>query len=820
MPTAAEFALFTDRKLMGSVDFDSYLIKYLRNDIRASVKRLFVQGAFQEKMPLSSPGTNLIQVGLKPTYGDGFAHDGSGRLLDLEQIDRTARFENENGQLYEVGAAYVEYPVGIRINPRSGQPEYDRMIEGIGLQASPDSVTNNVDTLTFRVDALFEHGGAGFHVGRQVRVFLLTPALGATTAEVAIETCTVTWNGTQNVIETVGLLGQTNVLMSGTYYVVQLIGVHVFRDSASNRPSERPDEVFFVGTVTGNGGGTPSVFDITDQNLIQAQAAGSVTVEMLPDWADGTSNAGGDAQSVFEDLIHDLTSTTGGRGAAKLTAAALANWADGTPNPADILSDTIAKIITDLTSTDGEAGAGKLTVAARGSWADGTPNAAARLSQALAKIISDLTGTSGTRGSGKITAPAMPPWADASVIPAGTIGAQLGAMITSLAGTDGTLKIVAPDLSGYPIDLPPGTLHDTLALMLVSTNHALLSAKRRAEGVGVQTLKLLFTNTDWTLYDIACLTDGFDHPLAFVAVGDHGSIVSRAGISGQWTAHAPGGSYTGDFKAIEAGLNGFAAVGSNGEIQTTTDPTVWNSRHSSGNHFTDIAYKPDATAIFCAVGLGGYIWTSTNLTSWTQRTGAPGMTSDNYVAITWGYGKGHSSGPTGLFVVTTDGGKVMTSPDGIVWTAQSSGTITGTTPKFLDRMLQNNPVFGFVALYTRSSDTQIGIAYSDDGVTWTIISSLTSNFDEPNLRLALLDESMLYLSTKSATQPYSLNAMQVFDRVTMPTPTSSDLFTSIYDVGECYPFGGLNALGTLFVVGRLNNGDGCIMSGAPFRPTY
>jgi hypothetical protein len=88
------------------------------------------------------------------------------------------------------------------------------------------------------------------------------------------------------------------------------------------------------------------------------------------------------------------------------------------------------------------------------------------------------------------------------------------------------------------------------------------------------------------------------------------------------------------------------------------------------------------------------------------------------------------------------------------------------------------------------------------------------------LRLALLDESMLYLSTKSATQPYSLNAMQVFDRVTMPTPTSSDLFTSIYDVGECYPFGGLNALGTLFVVGRLNNGDGCIMSGAPFRPTY
>jgi hypothetical protein len=821
MPTAAEFVLVTDRKLMGKVDFDSYLLKYLRNDIRASVKRLFIQGSFVERMPLSSPGANQVEVELKPTLLDGFAHDGAGRLLDLEQIDRVATFENELAQTYEVGAGYIEYPIGIRINPRTGMPEYDRMIEGIGLQAVPNSVSTDGTTLTIRVDSLFEHGSAlGIHIGRQVRVFMLTPAAGAMTEAVAIETATVTWTGTSNQIQTVGLLGQDVASIQQSFYLVQLIGLCVFRDSATNRPSQRPDEMFFIGTVEGTGGGTPSVFDITDQNLIQAQAAGSVTVTVLPDWADGTSNAGGDAQTVFEDLIHDLTATTGARGAGKLTAPALPDWADSTANPADILSDVLAKFITDLTSTTGGRGAAKLTAAARGNWLDATANPATLLSTAVAKIIDDLTATSGGRGAAKITSPALPPWADGTPMPAGSVAGQLAKIITDLTDVDGTQKIVVDTIAGYPIALPSGTLGDLLDLAMSAVNSGLLSAKRRAEAVGAQTLKRLWTNTSWTLNDIAFLNDGFNHVLALVAAGDHGAIVSRAGISGQWTSHSPAGGYTGDFKAIEAALTGFAAVGSGGEIQTSTDAVNWFSRHTGGSDFNDIAFKPDATATLCAVGQGGYIWTSTNLTSWTQQTGPAGMTTDNFVSITYGYGKGHSSG-VGKFVAMTDGGKVMTSPDGVTWTAQPSGTITGSTPKYLPRMLQNNAKFGFVALYTRASGTEIGVAYSDDGVTWTIVASLSSSqYDEPNMRLALLDESILYLSTKSATPPYSLNVMQVYDPATQPVYVSSDVFTAVYDIGECWPFGALNVLGTLFVVGRLNNGDGCVMSGAPFRPIF
>lgn len=323
MPTSAELASITNKKLLGFTDFEDRFLRYLQNDIRESVQRLFVQGSFVEKMPLSSPGADTVQVDLKPTELDGFAHDGLGRLLDLEQIDRTATFENTVAQDYEVGAAYIEYPVDIRPNPRLSIYEYDRLVEGIGVQAEPDSVSVGVSTLTFRVDSLFEQGVAvGDHTGRVVRVYKKTPGDNATTGAIAIETATVFFSGGQNQITTTGLLGQSTPSAVASDYFVQLVGIIVLKDTATNRPSQNPGSEFFVGVVTGNGG-TPVAFDISGQVVIQAQAAVGIIFSPFTGAAPISWNiAATDVQAAIEELVADLTSTAGGANLIRIDPSA------------------------------------------------------------------------------------------------------------------------------------------------------------------------------------------------------------------------------------------------------------------------------------------------------------------------------------------------------------------------------------------------------------------------------------------------------------------------------------------------------------------
>jgi len=325
MPTAAEFAYFPDKRLLGSTDFDARFFRYLRNESREAMKRLFIQGSFLERMPLSAAGAGRIQVGAKPTYGDRMAHDGDGHLLDLAQISTNTPFANAAAQVYEVGAGYIEYPIGIRTNPRTGAPEFDRYVEGIGVEASPTTVINNGATLTFLVNSLFETGTTvPSHAGRLVRVFKKQLASNARTEAVAIETATVTFDGANNRVTTVAQFGQTTVSTTPADYTVQLIGLSVLKNTATNRPSLQPAKMFFVGTVTGNGG-TPSTFDTTAQGIIRAQAASQVTTEALGAWADGTLNPATTAQGALAKIVSDLTSTQvgTGRGAAKITAPAL-----------------------------------------------------------------------------------------------------------------------------------------------------------------------------------------------------------------------------------------------------------------------------------------------------------------------------------------------------------------------------------------------------------------------------------------------------------------------------------------------------------------
>lgn len=107
-----------------------------------------------------------------------------------------------------------------------------------------------------------------------------------------------------------------------------------------------------------------------------AHPASAIPYSAGPNWADGTPNPSGSTQGQLDNIVANLTSTTGQRGAGKITAPATNNWADGTTNPAARLDQRIDKIVSDLTSPTGESGAGKITAPARSgspdSLADGT----------------------------------------------------------------------------------------------------------------------------------------------------------------------------------------------------------------------------------------------------------------------------------------------------------------------------------------------------------------------------------------------------------------------------------------------------------------
>jgi hypothetical protein len=709
MPTGSDFALVTDKKLLGVRDFDLWMLKYLSDRTSQAVKRLFIQGAFLERLPLSSPGAGRVRADLKPTELDGMAHDGSGRLLDLEEIDRVAYFPNVNGQTYEVGAAYIEYPVGIRTNPRTGKFEYDHMREGIGVAATPDSVAVGVSTLTFVVDSLFEQGiTPGNHAGRQVRVFLSVPGDAATSEAVAIETCTVFYSGGHNKITTTGLLGQTSASATASAYLVQLIGLTVLANGASNRPSQLPESVFFLGTVLGNAG-TPVTFDITGQQIIQSQSADFVTVSPLPDWADGTTNPGGTVQASLE------------------------------------------KIITDLTSDDLPA------------WADGTTNPATQLRLQLAKLVTDLTSTTGAGGTGKIYG-------------------------VDLAG-------------GSPYAMGSSSLVLQLAALQTSLNETAVFNERRSEFEAIRSLEVVYTDVGGGAFrDIATHFNGDDpndYIVQMLAVGDTNTI-ARFTPGQQWLSVTPDAAFSAGFNAVAYGAIGFALVGNAGEIQSYISGAM-TRRLNGGNILRDVAYKGGT---YCAVGDSGDVWTSTNLTAWTQRTGAVGMTTENYLAI-------ETNGT--LFVVMTASGKVMTSPDGITWTARASGTVASTT--YLSRMLQYSARFGFVAL-RNTLGGDLGLSHSDDGITWTHQSTkLTGVIPASGFRLALLDRQVAYFYSNG-----TLFSAIVAEDVAQTPMNNVSGYQNIFHIVDCVPAGGVNVKGTLHVFGQNAAGDAVILTGSPFRP--
>ncbi len=226
---------------------------------------------------------------------------------------------------------------------------------------------------------------------------------------------------------------------------------------------------------------------------------------------------------------------------------------------------------------------------------------------------------------------------------------------------------------------------------------------------------------------------------SFVSVGSRSTIASSSDCI-NWKYNCYGNDCC--FLGIVYNGTKYVSVGSNGYVYISTDGVSWSGNNSSTrNSLYDVVWNGSK---FVAVGSAGTIIQSDDGESWfTYYEPGSGYLRDivyngsKFVAVgtskicvssdgenwfsinndwldlysvTWG---------NGLFVAVGKEGRIKTSPDGIHWTYQRSGT-----SKTLKRVFWQGTQFIAVG----ASGT---ILTSADGITWTsVVSGLTDNLND------------------------------------------------------------------------------------------
>lgn len=164
---------------------------------------------------------------------------------------------------------------------------------------------------------------------------------------------------------------------------------------------------------------------------------------------------------------------------------------------------------------------------------------------------------------------------------------------------------------------------------------------------------------------------------ASVAVGAAGTALFSADGT-TWVSAVS--ATTRDLFGATFGTGLYVAVGAGGTIMTSPDGTTWTARQSNTTNDlravglgvfstttgTGLTAVVTSTNLFVATGAAGTLLTSADGLTWTAR--AP-LSSTRMNAVSFG----------GQFVAIGDAGKIFTSLDGITWTSQVSGTTNDLT---------------------------------------------------------------------------------------------------------------------------------------------
>lgn len=180
----------------------------------------------------------------------------------------------------------------------------------------------------------------------------------------------------------------------------------------------------------------------------------------------------------------------------------------------------------------------------------------------------------------------------------------------------------------------------------------------------------------------------------YLAVGDQGEIQTSSDAGATWAHRAAAGGFAGGFLSCTYGASLFVAAGASGEIQTSAAGVTYTHQTAAGSYAGIFYGAATNGTTLVLVGTNGEIQTSTNGSTWTKRTPAGGYTGDFYAAT---YGNGR-------FVIM-GASSIQWSTDGITWNlaATQIAVIAGT---------YGAGVFVAVGVAGR-------IYSSPDGSTWT-----------------------------------------------------------------------------------------------------
>lgn len=197
----------------------------------------------------------------------------------------------------------------------------------------------------------------------------------------------------------------------------------------------------------------------------------------------------------------------------------------------------------------------------------------------------------------------------------------------------------------------------------------------------------------------------------FCATAVDGSVMTSTDGS-IWTSRTPAETNQWYSVCWSSSLTLFVAVaralagGGTHYVMTSPDGINWTSRDAVTAAWESVCWSPDL-ALFCAVSVDGKVMTSSNGTTWTERTAAE---ANWWASVCWSPG-------LGLFCAVSRAGThtVMTSPDGITWTAQNGVGADWNSVCWSEELGIFVAVSGTVS--TTSPENRVMV--SEDGEYWT-----------------------------------------------------------------------------------------------------
>jgi hypothetical protein len=208
----------------------------------------------------------------------------------------------------------------------------------------------------------------------------------------------------------------------------------------------------------------------------------------------------------------------------------------------------------------------------------------------------------------------------------------------------------------------------------------------------------------------------------FVAVATSGTgnrvMTSPDGVT--WTSRTSAANN--EWRGVTYGNGLFVTVAGSGtgnRVMTSSDGITWTSRSSAAdNLWQSVTYGNGLFVAVAQSGTGNNVMTSSDGITWTSRSSA----ADNlWQSVTYG---------NGLFVAVAQSGtgnRVMTSSDGITWTSRSSAA-----DNLWQSVTYGNGLFVAVAQNPGrstppSSGTGNRVMTSPDGITWTARNLAVNN---------------------------------------------------------------------------------------------